>query len=62
MALGLGLIGLAAFMWSLKSGRFDDLEGPAWRTIPDEDEDDAPTRSRHTDPQNDPLAKTPGRR
>jgi cbb3-type cytochrome oxidase maturation protein len=62
MALGLGLLGLAAFMWSLKSGQFDDLEGAAWRAIQDDDEDAAPTRSRHTDPRNDPLAKNPSRR
>lgn len=36
-ALLLGLIGLAAFMWSLRSGQFDDLEGAAWRAIDDED-------------------------
>lgn len=39
-ALFLGLIGLAAFMWSLRSGQFDDLDGAAWRAI--DDEDDAP--------------------
>lgn len=39
-ALFLGLIGLAAFMWSLRSGQFDDLDGAAWRAI--DDEGDAP--------------------
>ncbi len=43
MALGLGLLGLAAFLWSLKSGQYDDLEGAAWRAIMD---DDAPPSSR----------------
>ncbi len=37
-ALFLGLLGLAAFLWSLRSGQFDDLEGAAWRAIDDEDE------------------------
>jgi cbb3-type cytochrome oxidase maturation protein len=36
------LIG-AAFAWSVKSGQFDDLEGPAWRVIGD---DDAPPPPR----------------
>lgn len=36
-ALLLGLVGLAAFMWSLRSGQFDDLEGAAWRAIDDEE-------------------------
>lgn len=35
----LGLLGLAAFMWSLRSGQYDDLEGAAERIlIDDEDE------------------------
>jgi cbb3-type cytochrome oxidase maturation protein len=37
MALTLGLLGLIAFLWSLKSGQYDDLEGAAWRAIMDED-------------------------
>jgi cbb3-type cytochrome oxidase maturation protein len=40
IAIGLGLLGLAAFMWSLKSGQFDDLEGAAHRVLFDEDEDE----------------------
>ena len=38
LALGLGLLGLGAFLWSLKSGQYDDLDGAAWRAIQDEDE------------------------
>lgn len=34
-ALFLGLLGLAAFMWALKDGQFDDLEGASWRAIED---------------------------
>jgi len=37
LALGLGLVGLLAFLWSLKSGQFDDLEGAAWRAIADDE-------------------------
>ncbi len=36
-ALGLGLLGLCAFLWALKSGQFDDLDGAAWRVLEDED-------------------------
>ena len=32
VALGLGLIGLAAFFWSLRGGQFDDLDGAALRS------------------------------
>jgi cbb3-type cytochrome oxidase maturation protein len=37
IALGLGGLGLAAFLWSLKSGQYDDLEGAAWRILDDGD-------------------------
>jgi cbb3-type cytochrome oxidase maturation protein len=37
LALGLGLVGLLAFLWSLRSGQYDDLEGAAWRAIADDD-------------------------
>jgi len=33
VALFLGGLGLAAFIWSLRSGQYDDLEGAAWRII-----------------------------
>jgi cbb3-type cytochrome oxidase maturation protein len=37
LALGLGLAGLLAFLWSLKSGQYEDLDGAAWRAISDDD-------------------------
>jgi len=39
IALVMGGMGLAAFLWSLKSGQYDDLEGAAWRAIADDDDD-----------------------
>ena len=33
LALCLGLIGLGGFIWSLKSGQYDDLEGAAQRIL-----------------------------
>jgi cbb3-type cytochrome oxidase maturation protein len=44
-ALGLGLLGLAAFLWALKSGQFDDLEGAAHRILFD-DENAPPPENR----------------
>lgn len=35
-ALFLGLLGLAAFLWALKNGQFEDLEGAGWRAIDDQ--------------------------
>jgi cbb3-type cytochrome oxidase maturation protein len=42
IALFLGGLGLAAFLWSLKSGQYDDVEGAAWRVL--DDSDDRPGR------------------
>ncbi|HMQ57120.1 MAG TPA: cbb3-type cytochrome oxidase assembly protein CcoS [Rhizobiaceae bacterium] len=38
VALGLGAIGLGAFIWSLKSGQFDDPDGDAARILLDDDD------------------------
>ena len=42
VALGLGAAGLAAFLWSLKSGQFEDLEGAGWRALDDDRDTLAP--------------------
>lgn len=36
-ALFLGLLGLAAFIWSLKSGQYEDLDGAARRILLDDE-------------------------
>jgi cbb3-type cytochrome oxidase maturation protein len=43
IALSLGFLGLVAFLWALKSGQYDDLEGAAWRALMD---DEAPAERR----------------
>ncbi len=37
LALILGGLGLMGFLWSLKIGQYDDLEGAGWRAIADEE-------------------------
>jgi cbb3-type cytochrome oxidase maturation protein len=37
VALGLGLLGLAAFFWSLRNGQYEDLDGAALRILIDDD-------------------------
>jgi len=39
VALGLGLLGLGAFFWSIRSGLFEDLDGAALRILIDDDEE-----------------------
>jgi cbb3-type cytochrome oxidase maturation protein len=36
VALALGVAGLAAFLWALRSGQFDDLDGAAGRILYDD--------------------------
>ena len=44
VALFLGGLGLAAFLWALRSGQFEDLEGAAYRAL----EDDPPEEQDQT--------------
>ncbi|MHB8886878.1 cbb3-type cytochrome oxidase assembly protein CcoS [Methylovirgula sp. HY1] len=37
LALGLGGLGLIAFLWSLRSGQYEDLDGAAVRVLSDDD-------------------------
>ena len=37
VAIGLGVCGLLACLWAMRSGQFDDLEGAGWRAIADDD-------------------------
>lgn len=37
VAIGLGLLGLVAFLWSLRTGQYDDLDGAAERILEDDD-------------------------
>lgn len=36
VALGLRALGLAAFLWNLKSGQYDDLDGAGYRILDDD--------------------------
>ena len=39
LALGMGLVGLAAFFWAMRTGQYDDMDGAANRILIDEDDD-----------------------
>lgn len=38
IALALGAAGLVAFLWALRQGQFEDMDGAATRILFDEDE------------------------
>jgi cbb3-type cytochrome oxidase maturation protein len=46
IALGLGLAGLVAFFWAVRSGQFEDLDGAAMRILIDESEPQTPEPPR----------------
>jgi cbb3-type cytochrome oxidase maturation protein len=38
VAILLGLVGLGAFLWSLRSGQYEDLDGAAERVLFDDED------------------------
>jgi cbb3-type cytochrome oxidase maturation protein len=56
LALLLGLAGLFAFLWTLKTGQYDDMDGAAWRAIVDDD-DRSPATSNAGEPSRDRRPK-----
>ena len=47
-ALLLGLVGLYGFLWALKNGQYEDLDGAAYRILEDDEQTppDLPTKPR----------------
>jgi len=39
IALGMGLLGLTAFLWSIRDGQYDDMDGAANRILIDEEDE-----------------------
>ena len=57
LMIGLGLIGVVIFIWSVRSGQYDDMEGDANRILMDDDDpllpdyDDIKEETEKTDSQ-----------
>jgi cbb3-type cytochrome oxidase maturation protein len=47
VTLGLGLVALAAFLWSLRNGQYEDLAGAAERVLLDGDPPGSPAGRDH---------------
>jgi len=58
--LGVLFLGAAiwAFLWAVKSGQFEDMEGPAHRILMDDDDPRIPRYEKQSDNTN--KEKTPG--
>jgi cbb3-type cytochrome oxidase maturation protein len=46
ISLSVGIAAWLVFMWALRSGQLDDIEGPKHRMLDDEDEEDA-SKEKH---------------
>ncbi|HEY7842798.1 MAG TPA: cbb3-type cytochrome oxidase assembly protein CcoS [Bradyrhizobium sp.] len=61
IAIGLGLVGLASFMWTLRNGQYDDLEGAAARILFEGEEGPLPEKRYSGAAQSAREASTDGR-
>ncbi|WP_394702316.1 cbb3-type cytochrome oxidase assembly protein CcoS [uncultured Cohaesibacter sp.] len=58
IALGLGALGLVAFLWSLKSNQYEDLQGAAYRILDDSDLAPEEQAKIHGKPQKPPQKQS----
>jgi cbb3-type cytochrome oxidase maturation protein len=64
LAVGLMVVAIAFFLWTVRSGQYEDLEGPAHRILMDDDDPMIPANARvrkkamETDHLNKPDADT----
>ena len=63
LAVGLMVIAIAFFLWTVRTGQYDDLEGPAHRILMDDDDPMIPDNARPAKkaqrPESEPV---PGKR
>lgn len=61
LAAILVIIAVALFLWSIKSGQFEDMEGPGFRILMDDDEDMIPddAKVKKTDSKHKQADDTP---
>ncbi|MCB1773085.1 MAG: cbb3-type cytochrome oxidase assembly protein CcoS [Gammaproteobacteria bacterium] len=46
LAVGLMIVAAAFFLWTVRTGQYDDLEGPAHRILMDDDDPMIPENAR----------------
>ena len=54
IAVAMLAIGILAFVWSVRSGQFEDMEGPAHRILMDDDDPRIPGNSTRGGDDHDP--------
>jgi cbb3-type cytochrome oxidase maturation protein len=53
MAVVIMIIAVGAFIWTVKSGQYDDMEGPAHRILMDDDDPMIPRSARLSEEKDD---------
>jgi len=59
LSLGMGLAAWLAFYWSVRSGQYDDPEGPKYRMLEDDDEAAPPAASAAAPPAGSGAPQAP---
>jgi cbb3-type cytochrome oxidase maturation protein len=49
LSLALGVAAWLSFLWSVRSGQYDDPEGPKYRMLQDDDDPSSPSKRRGRD-------------
>jgi cbb3-type cytochrome oxidase maturation protein len=49
LAILLVVLGVAAFLWALRRGQFDDLDSPQWRVVFDDQRERPGKKDKETD-------------
>ena len=63
LAVGLMAVAIVFFLWTVRTGQYDDLEGPAHRILMDDDDPMIPGNARpdrQTREKNQQTTPTPG--
>jgi cbb3-type cytochrome oxidase maturation protein len=59
ISLALGLAAWLGFVWSVKSGQYDDPEGPKYRMLDDEEDEDPARPSVSPPDRREPIPAKP---
>ena len=57
LMLCMGFAGWMFFLWAVKSGQYDDVEGPKYRMLDDDDGSEKSTAKRSSELSNEHIAK-----
>lgn len=63
LTLGAGFVGWLFFLWAVKSGQYDDVEGPKYRMLDDDEQvtpSPDPSKKQHPPASGHPASRNGG--